>query len=63
MVFSVAELVSYLSSIVEIRPGDIMFTGSPDGVGQGQKPPKFLQPGDVVVTTIEGLGTLRNVGV
>jgi 2-keto-4-pentenoate hydratase/2-oxohepta-3-ene-1,7-dioic acid hydratase in catechol pathway len=63
MVFSVAELISYLSSVVEIRPGDIMFTGSPHGVGQGQSPPRFLTAGDVLETTIEGLGTLRNVAV
>ena len=63
MVFSVAQLVAYLSSIVEIRPGDIMYTGSPHGVGQGQQPPRFLQEGDVLDTTIEGLGSLRNVGV
>jgi 2-keto-4-pentenoate hydratase/2-oxohepta-3-ene-1,7-dioic acid hydratase in catechol pathway len=63
LVFSVAQLVSYLSSVVEIRPGDIMYTGSPHGVGQGQKPPRFLQAGDVLETTIEGLGSLRNVGV
>ena len=60
MVFNVAELVSYISSVCEIRAGDIMFTGSPHGVGQGQAPPIFLSPGDVVVTTIEGLGTIRN---
>ena len=63
MVFSVAQLVSYLSSVVEIRPGDIMFTGSPHGVGQAQKPPIFLRTGDVLTTSIEGLGSLRNVGV
>ena len=63
MVFSVAELISYLSSVVEVRPGDIMFTGSPHGVGQGQPPPRFLTAGDVLETTIEGLGALRNVAV
>ena len=63
MVFSVAELISYLSSVVEVRPGDIMFTGSPHGVGQGQSPPRFLTAGDVLETTIEGLGALRNVAV
>jgi 2-keto-4-pentenoate hydratase/2-oxohepta-3-ene-1,7-dioic acid hydratase in catechol pathway len=61
MVFSVPELISYLSSVVEIRPGDIMFTGSPHGVGQGQDPPLFLKEGDVLETSIEGLGELRNV--
>jgi len=53
-------LVSYLSSVVEVYPGDIIFTGSPDGVGQGRTPPVFLKSGDVLETTIEGLGTIRN---
>jgi 2-keto-4-pentenoate hydratase/2-oxohepta-3-ene-1,7-dioic acid hydratase in catechol pathway len=61
MAFTVPELVSYISAVCEIRPGDIMFTGSPHGVGQGQIPPLFLKPGDVVETSIEGLGSLRNV--
>ena len=61
MVFTVRELVAYVSSICEIRPGDIMFTGSPHGVGQGQHPPVFLKPGDVLDTAIEGLGSIRNV--
>lgn len=61
MVFTVPELISYLSTVCELRPGDIMFTGSPHGVGQGQDPAVFLQPGDVVETSIEGLGSLRNV--
>jgi 2-keto-4-pentenoate hydratase/2-oxohepta-3-ene-1,7-dioic acid hydratase in catechol pathway len=60
MVFSIAQLVSYLSSVVEVYPGDIIFTGSPDGVGQGRTPPVFLKSGDVLETTIEGLGTIRN---
>ena len=63
MVFNVAELISYLSSVCELRPGDLMFTGSPHGVGQGQSPPVFLCPGDSIVTTIEGLGRIRNVAV
>lgn len=60
MVFSVAEILSYLSSIVELRPGDLVFTGSPHGVGQSQDPPRFLAPGDRLVTEIEGLGRLEN---
>ncbi|HEY5111837.1 MAG TPA: fumarylacetoacetate hydrolase family protein [Acidimicrobiales bacterium] len=63
MVFSVAEVVSYLSSIVELRPGDLIFTGSPHGVGQGHTPPVFLKPGDRVVTEIERLGRIENVTV
>lgn len=60
MAFSVAEIVSDLSTVCELRPGDLIFTGSPAGVGQGQHPPRFLQAGDVVETTIEHLGTIRN---
>jgi 2,4-didehydro-3-deoxy-L-rhamnonate hydrolase len=63
MIFRVAEIVSYLSTIVELRPGDLIFTGSPHGVGQGQTPPLFLKPGDRIVTTIERLGRIENVAV
>jgi 2,4-diketo-3-deoxy-L-fuconate hydrolase len=63
MIFRVAEIVSYLSTIVELRPGDLVFTGSPHGVGQGQTPPLFLKPGDRVVTAIERLGQIENVAV
>lgn len=63
MIFRVPEIVSYLSTIVELRPGDLIFTGSPHGVGQGQTPPLFLKPGDRVVTTIERLGRIENVAV
>ena len=63
MVFSAAEVVSYLSSVVELFPGDVIFTGSPFGVGQGLHPQQFLQPGDEIVTSIESLGTLRNYAV
>jgi 2,4-didehydro-3-deoxy-L-rhamnonate hydrolase len=63
MIFRVAEIVSYLSTIVELRPGDLVFTGSPHGVGQGQTPPVFLKPGDRIVTAIERLGQIQNVAV
>jgi 2-keto-4-pentenoate hydratase/2-oxohepta-3-ene-1,7-dioic acid hydratase in catechol pathway len=63
MIFPVAEIVSYLSSIVELRPGDLIFTGTPHGVGQGRTPPVFLKPGDRVVTAIERLGQIENVAV
>jgi 2,4-didehydro-3-deoxy-L-rhamnonate hydrolase len=63
MVFTVAEIVSYLSTVVELRPGDLIFTGSPHGVGQGQKPPVFLKPGDLIVTAIDGLGRIENAAV
>jgi 2-keto-4-pentenoate hydratase/2-oxohepta-3-ene-1,7-dioic acid hydratase in catechol pathway len=63
MVFTVAEVVSYLSRVVELRPGDIIFTGSPHGVGQGQTPPVFLRPGDRIVTSIDHLGRIENLAV
>ena len=61
MVFSVAEIVSYLSGVVELRTGDIIFTGSPHGVGQGRTPPVFLRPGDRIVTSIDHLGRIENL--
>jgi 2-keto-4-pentenoate hydratase/2-oxohepta-3-ene-1,7-dioic acid hydratase in catechol pathway len=56
MIFSVAELVSYISRFMSLQPGDVILTGTPAGVGLGQKPPVYLQPGDVVTASIEGLG-------
>jgi 2-keto-4-pentenoate hydratase/2-oxohepta-3-ene-1,7-dioic acid hydratase in catechol pathway len=63
MVFSVAELVAYLTSVIELRTGDVIFTGSPHGVGQGQTPPVFLRPGDRIVTSIDHLGRIENLAV
>jgi 2-keto-4-pentenoate hydratase/2-oxohepta-3-ene-1,7-dioic acid hydratase in catechol pathway len=59
MVFGCAALVSYCSRFMTLVPGDIITTGTPPGVGMGQKPPRFLQPGDVVTLGIEGLGEQR----
>ncbi|MFI4945912.1 MAG: fumarylacetoacetate hydrolase family protein [Burkholderiales bacterium] len=60
MIHDVYELVSYASHITTLRPGDVIATGTPAGVGSGRKPPVFLKPGDVGVCTYEGIGTLRN---
>jgi 2-keto-4-pentenoate hydratase/2-oxohepta-3-ene-1,7-dioic acid hydratase in catechol pathway len=60
MIFPVAYLVSYLSQGITIEPGDVIATGTPEGVGYFRDPPVLLQPGDVYEVTIEGLGTLRN---
>jgi len=57
MVYGVAHLVSYLSRFMSLQPGDIISTGTPPGVGLGQKPPVYLKPGQVVKLGIEGLGT------
>jgi 2-keto-4-pentenoate hydratase/2-oxohepta-3-ene-1,7-dioic acid hydratase in catechol pathway len=60
LVFPVDEIVSYLSKIFTLEPGDLIFTGTPPGVGMARKPPVWLQPGDIVEVEIDGLGTLRN---
>ena len=60
MVFAVPDLVAYLSSVLTLLPGDVIFTGTPSGVGMGRTPPRFLRPGEVVESRIEGIGRLRN---
>jgi 2-keto-4-pentenoate hydratase/2-oxohepta-3-ene-1,7-dioic acid hydratase in catechol pathway len=57
MIFTVAALVAYVSRFMSLRPGDLISTGTPAGVGHGFKPPRYLQPGDVVELGISGLGT------
>lgn len=59
MIFDVAHIVSYVSRFMTLEPGDLVFTGTPSGVGAGMDPPRWLHPGDVVELTIEGLGTQR----
>jgi 2-keto-4-pentenoate hydratase/2-oxohepta-3-ene-1,7-dioic acid hydratase in catechol pathway len=61
MLFDVAQLISYITTIAEVRPGDIILTGSPAGNGAAHG--VFLSPGDVIEGTITGLGTQRNVCV
>ncbi|HXI90843.1 MAG TPA: fumarylacetoacetate hydrolase family protein [Blastocatellia bacterium] len=60
MIFKVAYLVSYISQGITLEPGDVIATGTPDGVGIFRNPPVLLKEGDVYEVTIEGLGTLRN---
>ena len=60
MIFKVAYLVSYLSQGITLEPGDVIATGTPDGVGIFRKPPVLLKPGDVFEVKIEKLGVLRN---
>jgi 2-keto-4-pentenoate hydratase/2-oxohepta-3-ene-1,7-dioic acid hydratase in catechol pathway len=59
MIFSVAEIVSYLSKYMSLQPGDIISTGTPPGVGLGQKPQTYLKPGQTMTLSIEGLGVQR----
>ncbi len=60
LIFSVPYLVSYISQILTLEPGDVISTGTPAGVGQVRKPPVFLQQGDLVSITIENIGELVN---
>jgi 2-keto-4-pentenoate hydratase/2-oxohepta-3-ene-1,7-dioic acid hydratase in catechol pathway len=60
MVFAVPELMRQLSSVTPLLPGDLIFTGTPSGVGMGRKPPRWLQPGDVLTSYIEGIGDMRH---
>ncbi len=60
LVFGVAELVSYVSTIVTLNPGDVIATGTPGGVGHARKPPRYLTDGATMVTSIAGVGECRN---
>jgi 2-keto-4-pentenoate hydratase/2-oxohepta-3-ene-1,7-dioic acid hydratase in catechol pathway len=60
LIFSVEELVSYCSIGTTLEPGDVIATGTPAGVGDSRKPPRYLRDGDVVEVWVEGVGTLRN---
>ena len=60
LIFDVPTLVEYLSSHVELMVGDLIFTGTPDGVGVGRRPRLFIQPGWEIRSEVEGLGHLHN---
>ena len=60
LVFDVPRLIAELSGVLPLLPGDVIFTGTPSGVGRARQPPLALHPGDVLETWIEGIGTIRN---
>ncbi len=60
LIFRADEVISYISQIFTLEPGDLIFTGTPPGVGMARKPPVWLKEGDVVEVEIDGLGTLKN---
>ncbi len=60
MIFGVEDLLAYISQVVTLEPGDLIYTGTPPGVGVARKPPVYLKDGDVVEVEIEGLGVLSN---
>lgn len=59
-IFTVPQLIAYLSQVVTLEPGDLIFTGTPPGVGFARKPPVWLKPGDVAEVEIDGIGVLKN---
>ncbi len=60
MIFSLSELISYISNLTPLNPGDIIATGSPDGTGGSRNPSVFLKPGDCVEVSVDRIGTLKN---
>ncbi|MEJ7711469.1 MAG: fumarylacetoacetate hydrolase family protein [Pyrinomonadaceae bacterium] len=60
MIFNIPTLISYISTFTELKPGDVIATGTPGGVGAKRSPPVFMKPGDEVEVEISGIGTLRN---
>lgn len=63
LIHPLPKLIAYLSAIVELRPGDLIFTGTPAGVGFSRTPPVYLKGGDELITTIEGIGSMRTLVV
>ncbi len=61
LLFDPVELVGYISTILTLRPGDVIFTGTPGGVGHARKPPRYLTDGATLVSRIDGIGELTNV--
>lgn len=60
LIFNIPTLIAYLSQNFTLEPGDLILTGTPDGVGAGMKPPRYLKDGEVVTISIEGIGELSN---
>ena len=59
LIFGVPSLIAQLSAVLPLLPGDVLFTGTPAGVGQGMTPPRFLVPGDVIDSWVDGIGQIR----
>ena len=60
MLFPVAKLIAYISEFMTLEPGDVIATGTPDGVGRGRNPPRYLKAGEILELGIEGLGAQRH---
>ncbi|TMD12048.1 MAG: fumarylacetoacetate hydrolase family protein [Chloroflexi bacterium] len=60
LIFDIPALIAYVSQVATLEPGDLIMTGTPGGVGQSRTPPRWLQDGDVVETSIDSIGGIRN---
>jgi 2-keto-4-pentenoate hydratase/2-oxohepta-3-ene-1,7-dioic acid hydratase in catechol pathway len=60
MIFPVAQLIATISAVMTLEPGDVISTGTPEGIGAARTPPRWLQLGDVVRVEVEGIGVLQN---
>jgi 2-keto-4-pentenoate hydratase/2-oxohepta-3-ene-1,7-dioic acid hydratase in catechol pathway len=60
LLFSIPRTIARLSEVLTLRPGDVIFTGTPDGVGFGMRPPRFLEPGETLHTWVEGIGAMEH---
>jgi 2-keto-4-pentenoate hydratase/2-oxohepta-3-ene-1,7-dioic acid hydratase in catechol pathway len=60
LIFGIDQLLAHISQLVTLHPGDLIFTGTPPGVGDARQPPVYLQPGDLMEVDIENVGVLRN---
>ena len=63
LIFDVSSLIAQMSDVLPLLPGDVIFTGTPSGVGQGRTPPRFLVPGDVIESWVDGVGRIRTTCV
>lgn len=60
MIFPIPDLIAYLSTVLTLYPGDLIFTGTPSGIGARSTPPQYLHPGDIITTWVEGVGEMVN---
>ena len=60
MIFEIADIVSYIARFITLEPGDVIATGTPDGVGFARTPPRYMDDGDVMTVWVDGIGELTN---